>query len=314
MSDDGSLKIVLTWRPPRGLERIQTCTERIEIFVTENRDEALRQLTDAEVAFVTYFDAEMLSAAKRLQWIHVASGGVESILFPELVASPVQLTCAKKTFDIPGAEYALAIMLAFARRVDYDIRQRALRVFEWREPFELSGKTLGIIGLGGIGQEIARRAQCFGMHVIGLARRPRVCPPYLSELLLPGQLDHLLTCSDFVAVAVPNTSETRGMIGEAELRLMKETAYLIDVSGRPVLYDLDALMGALRENWIAGASLQIQPPPDSPLWDIDDLLISYHRATSQEQYDRFIEMFCENLRRYRQGQPLLGRVDKVAGY
>ena len=104
------------------------------------------------------------------------------------------------------------------------------------------------------------------------------------------------------------------MIGETELRAMKKTAYLVDVSGRSVLYDLDALIRALREGWIAGASLQMEPPPDSPLWDLDNLLISFHRATSQEQYDRFIELFCENLRRYRQGQPLLGLVDKVAGY
>jgi phosphoglycerate dehydrogenase-like enzyme len=152
------------------------------------------------------------------------------------------------------------------------------------------------------------------MRVIGLARRSRPCPDYLDEVLMPGQLSRLLRGSDFVIVAVPNTPQTRGLIGENELRCMKETAYLIDVSGRPVLYDLDALMRALEEDWIAGASLQIQPPSDSPLWDLDNLLISFHRATSREQYDRFVEIFCENVRRYRLGQPLLGLVDKTAGY
>jgi phosphoglycerate dehydrogenase-like enzyme len=288
--------------------------EGIDISVVEERGEILERLADAEVAFVTRFDAEMLRTAKRLRWIHFASGGVESVLFPELVASPVQLTCGKASFDVPGAEYALAVMLAFARRLDYDIRQRAHRTFEWNEPFELKDKTVGVIGLGYMGREIAKRARCFEMHVIGLARRPRACPDYLDEVLLPEQLPHLLASSDFVVVAVPNTPATQGMIGEAELRAMKKTAYLVDVSGRSVLYDLEALMRALREGWIAGASLQMVPEPDSPLWDLEKLLIAFHRATSQEQYDRFIDLFCENLRRYLQGQPLLGLVDKVAGY
>jgi phosphoglycerate dehydrogenase-like enzyme len=314
MTDDRPLEILLTWKPPRGLERIQRCVEEVQVSVAEDRETVLARVADAEVIFATYFDAEMLRAAKRLRWVHAASGGVESMLFPELVTSPVQLTCGKASFDIPCAEYTMAVMLAFARRIDYDIRQRAYRTFEWREPFELKDKTVGIIGLGHIGREIARKARCFDMQAIGLARRPRTCPPYLDEVLLPDQLPYLLTASDFVVVAVPNTPETQGLIGETELRAMKQTAYLIDVSGRPVLYDLDALARALQEKWIAGASLQVQPPPDSPLWDVDNLLISFHRATSYEQYDRFIDLFCENVNRYRQGQPLLGLVDKVAGY
>ena len=183
----------------------------------------------------------------------------------------------------------MAVMLAFARRLDYDMRQRVHRTYEWWEPFDLKGKTAGIVGLGNIGQEIARKARCFDMQTIGLARRPRACPPYLDEVLVPDQLPHLLAASDFVVVAVPNTPATRGMIGETELRAMKKTAYLVDVSGRSVLYDLDALIRALREGWIAGACLQVVPSLDSPLWDLDNLLISSHRATSQEQYDRFIE-------------------------
>jgi phosphoglycerate dehydrogenase-like enzyme len=314
MTDDTSLKVVLTWKPPRGLDRIRAAAGGVEISMATDRDTLLERLVDAEVVFATHFDAEMLEVAQRLQWIHAASGGVASILFPELVASPVQLTCAKTTFDVPGAEYALSVMLAFARRLDYDMRQRPEQTFEWREPFELKGKTVGVIGLGNIGQEIARKARCFDMQVVGLARRPRPCPPYLDRVLAADRLPELLAVADFVVVAVPNTPETRGVIGEAELRTMKETAYLIDVSGRPALYDLEALSRALREGWIAGASLQINPAPDSPLWELDRLLISFHRATSREQYDRFIELFCENLRRYQQGQPLLGIVNKEAGY
>jgi phosphoglycerate dehydrogenase-like enzyme len=309
-----ALNVLLTWKPPAGLERIQTCLPGIAVDVATEREAILQSLPAAEVVFGAGFDAELLAAARRLRWIQAASGGVDKLLFPELVASSVQVTSIKPCFDIPGAEYALAAMLAFARRLDYDLRQRATRTFQWGRQFELYGKTLGLIGLGNIGAQIAGRARCFGMRVIGLARRPRPCPPYVDELLPSERLHELLAVSDFVAVAVPITPQTRGMIGPAELRAMKPRAYLIDVSGRPALYDQEALVEALREKRIAGAALQVQPPSDSPLWELDNLLISWHRIGSEELMGRIVELFCENLRRYVRNESLLGSVDKEAGY
>jgi len=314
MAEDRPLNVLLTWKPPAGLERIQTCLPGSVVHVAEERDAILERLPTTDVVFGAFFDAEMLRAAPRLRWMQAASGGVDHLLFPELVASPLQLTSIKPCFDIPGAEYALAVMLAFGRRLDYDLRQRAARAFAWGRQFELYGKTVGLVGVGNIGAEIAQRARCFGMRVIGLTRRPRPCPPYLDELLSAERLPDLLAASDFVVVAVPNTPATRGLIGPAELAAMKPSAYLIDVSGRPALYDLDALIQALREQRIAGAALQVQPPADSPLWELDNLLISWHRIGSEELMERIVDLFCENLRRYSQNQPLLGLVDKQAGY
>lgn len=308
------LKILFTWKPLRGLERVEACLKEVEVQATEDSAEMLALIPEAEVACVGGFNARMLQAAIKLRWVQAFLGGVESLLFPEMKASPIPLTCLKGCFDVPAAEHALAVMLAYSRRLAYDIRQRPHRTFVWDEPTELKGKTAGIVGLGSIGLEIARKCRCFDMRVLGLSRRPRTRPDTVDEWLAPEQLPQLLAASDFVVVAVPLTPETTGMFGEAQLRRMKETAYLIDISGRPAIYDLDAMSRALKEGWIGGANLQIEPPANSPLWEIENLLISFHRATSQEQYDRCFDLFCENVRRYRSGQPLLGLVDKAAGY
>ena len=305
------LKILFTWNPPRGLDQIAACLPDLEVHATEDRAEILRLIPEAEVACVGYFDAEIFQAAKKLRWVQAFSGGVNGLLFPEFVASPIPMTCLKGCFGTAAAEHALAVMLAYATRLEYDIRQRPQRAFTITDPFELGGKTVGIVGLGDMGLEIARKCRAFEMRVIGLARRPRPCPDGVDQIL---PLPALLAASDFVVVTVPLTPETKGLIGEAQLRAMKPGAYLVDISGRPAVYDLTALERALRERWIAGANLQLVPAADSPLWGLENLLLSFHRVVSGEQYDQCVEAFCENLRLYRAGKPLLGLVDKPAGY
>ncbi|MCY3783848.1 MAG: D-2-hydroxyacid dehydrogenase [Chloroflexi bacterium] len=269
----------------------------------------------ADVLLVGDFDAAMLARAERLRWVHAASGGVESMLFPAFVDSPIPFSCSKGVFDTPGAEHALASMLGFARNLIYDVQHRPARDYVYGSPTELRGKTLGIAGLGRIGRELARLAQAFGMRVIALRRSDGVEHPHVDEMLHRDELPRLLRASDYVAVAVPNTPETRQLIGAAELALMKPTAYLIDVSGRDAIYDLDALADALRGGRLAGASLQIAPPPDdSPLWDIDTFHLSFHRATSSEEERRWLDLFTENIRRFQAGEPLHSLVDKHAGY
>jgi phosphoglycerate dehydrogenase-like enzyme len=314
MTSHRRTKVVLTWRP-FGFESLVQDFPEVDLVLATEREDALAELADADAAFAAGFDAELLAAGPGLRWVHAASGGVEAYLFPEMVESPVVLTCMKGAFDIPGAEHALAVMLAFARRLDYDLRQRPSREFEYTDPNELCGKTLGIVGLGGMGRELAKRASCLGMQVLGLARTPRPAPEGVDRVLQPGQLAALLTESDYVAVALPVTAVTRGVIGEAELRAMRPTAYLIDVSGRDALYDQEAVARALREGWIAGANLQIAPPPpDSPLWELDNFLYSFHRATSPECEQRGLAIFRANLSRFMEQRPLLSVVDKRLGY
>jgi len=259
MKERDKIKIVANWMPPNyetTLERIKD----VKLVVVSNREELLKEIADAEVACISgEWDAELLAAATRLRWMHAFSGGVEKYLFPEFINSPVVFTCLKGFFAVPAAEHALALMLLFTRCIHYDLRRQKTGDYgEYRgsEQSELSGKTIGIIGLGNIGRELAGKAHCLGMHVVGLDLRTDIDDPSFEQLFQPGQMMELLGMSDFVAVAVPLTKNTRGLIGAAELKAMKPTAYLIDVSGRNDIYDLDALASALRENEIAGAGMQ----------------------------------------------------------
>ena len=239
--------------------------------------------------------------------------------------SPITLTCSKTCFDAAGAEYALGIMLTFSRQLHHDLRHRPDREWKWsipgslrsqgQWPTELKGKTVGILGIGVMGSEIARMAKCFGMRVIAMARTQKRPLETIDRLVGPGQINELLADSDFVILSLPLTPDTKGIIGERELGLMKGSAYLIDVSGRPALYDLEAIQQALVKKYIAGAALQLElPPPDSALWKLENLLMSFHRIVTREEFRLVTDLFCENLQRYCQGQPLVGLVDKSAGY
>ncbi|HZJ44185.1 MAG TPA: D-2-hydroxyacid dehydrogenase [Pyrinomonadaceae bacterium] len=324
MSASDRLKVLVTWRPD-NLEQIKNCLEGIEVHDTVNREEMLDLMEDAEVAYVAGFDAALFKRAKRLRWVHVAAGGVENALFPEIVLSDVTMTCVKSCFGTTAAEHAMSVALLFSRQLHTDLRHRPGNSWEWQVPgalrvggewpFELNGKTFGIIGLGVIGKEIAKRARCFGMKVLALTRQTQHELEYVDEWFKPEGLSSLLSLSDFVILAVPNTPSTRGMIGARELSLMKQSAYFIDVSGRPALYDLDAITEALDRKLIAGASLQLPlPPSDSNLWNYENLVICLHRIVSREETDRVLGLFCENLQFYQRGLPLIGVVNKAEGY
>ena len=308
------LQVVVTF-DAHGVAEALADVPGVHLAAVGDAEAVAPHVPTADVLLVGDFDAALLARAERLRWVHAASGGVEKMLFPEFVASPIPFTCSKGVFDTPGAEHALASMLGFARNLIYDVQHRPARDYVYGSPTELRGKTLGIAGFGRIGRELARLAQAFGMRVIALRRSDGGEHPHVDEMLHRDELPRLLRESDYLAVAVPNTPETQQLIGASELALMKPSAYLIDVSGRDVIYDLDALADALREGRLAGASLQIAPPPDdSPLWDIDTFHLSFHRATSTEEERRWLDLFTDNLRRFRVGEPLLSLVDKHAGY
>lgn len=308
-------RLLMTFHDPELAEAMQT-VPGIDVQVATDRQAALKGIGDAEVVCAASFDGELMRHATRLRWVQAFLGGVEAVLCPELAASPIPLTCVKECFAAPGADHAMAVILAVAYRVDYYLRAQMRRTFAWRKPNEVSGKTLGIIGFGNIGQALAWRARAFGMRVIAIARRPRGDAAPADELLAPGQLAQVLGASDFIVVAVPLTPETRGLIGHAQLAQMKPTAWLIDISGREAIVDPQAVVKALEEHRIGGADLQFAAPPqrDSPLWEMDNLIMSQYSANSMEETSRAIALVVENLRRYRASEPLLGLVDKAAGY
>lgn len=310
----GKVKLLLTLDWPSLIE-VAGKADGYETVITTDKQEILEHIADTEVAAIVELDAEYLSVAKKLRWIQVFTGGVEGYLVPELCHSDIKLSSLKGMFGSVAAEHTLAHMFAFARKLNYDLLRRSSRNYDvYEEATELAGKTLGIIGLGNIGRALAQKANCLGMRVIGLARSQRDCPDGVEKLYEKNQILELVGQSDYLAVAVPNTAQTKGMVGEDILKAMKPSAYLIDISGRAAVYDLDAVTKALEEESIAGASFQVKMPEDSVLWDMDNFIYAFHRTTSKEMLDRIAGVFAENLRRYLNDQPLLGLVDKKLGY
>lgn len=321
-------RVVVTWSGYR--DRILERSRRegyghLGFLFSDDKDEIVSGLVDADVAFIGSWDADMLTAASRLRWIHAIGGGVKDYLFPEMVESDITFTCGKPAFTIPGAEFALGAMLMFSRRNHVTIgtpklTQRSPSQEVALRPVDLQGKTLGVLGMGGIGQALAPRAKAMGMRVLGTSRRSRQAPEGVDRMYGMDSVFDMVAESNFVAVAVPDTPETEGIVSEGLIARMKRGAVVLDCSGRPGLYDYGALEQALEAGKLAGICLQPSgdspgmPPDDAGFWTRDNVVVTTCRGTSSEQEDSCIGLFFENLRRFESGRPLLGLVDKIAGY
>lgn len=248
-----------------------------------------------------------LFGLQKLRWFHSFSAGVDNPAFWALAERGVQVTNSSGASSRPIAQYVLAMMLRIVERMDDWSRAQAERRWESIRTDELTGKTVGVIGLGSIGGEVARLATAFGMRVIGCRRSQRRARS-VDTLVPPERLPELLSASDFVVLAVPLTGATESLIGEAELRVMPSHAWLINVSrGRVV--DEPALVRALKEGWIAGACLDVfweEPlPEDHELWSLANAIVTPHNSgASRLNMERGTELFLENLRRYAAGRRL----------
>lgn len=285
-----------------------------------------KELADADIAFTFSIRPEQFREAKRLRWIHSPAAAVHQFLYPELVNSDVILTNAREVHGPVVAEHVLAVVFALAKRIPQDVRFQQKHIWGqeilWRDhqaPAEIADATLGLIGLGSIGRNVAKRASALGMNVICVREHPdSEKPEGVQEVLPASKLNELLGRADYVVLAIPVTAATRGIIGRDQLSQMKPGASLINV-GRGPLIDDAALVEALRQHKIAGAALDVfdqEPlPADSPYWDLENVLITPHTAgMTTKLWERHYTLFSENLRRFLRGQPLLGLVDKRAGY
>jgi phosphoglycerate dehydrogenase-like enzyme len=266
---------------------------------------------DAQVLFRCAMSKPQLKQALRdapqLTWMHTCSAGFDQLLVPEIIERGLTVTRSAATHHIPISEWVIAYILTAAKR--FPSLWKAQAEHRWSPPDtdEVGGKTVGIVGAGAIGAEVAKRCTALGMRVIATKRTPADSPLY--EMVMPAdQLPTLLAESDYVVLACPLTTETRGMIGERELRLMKPTAFLMNIARGALIVD-DDLVRALREGWIAGAFLdafQEEPlPADSQLWDVENLFITPHASyISRHFLERSTREFAENLRRYVDGEQL----------
>jgi len=295
-------------------------------FVRADSDaETIQRIPGADVAFGARLTPEHLAAARRLRWIHSPAAGVGNMLFPDMLASPVEITNSRGNSSGTIGEHVIAVTLALLRDLPLAWRRQAERTWAQNE-FDAgaSMRTLRearvlIVGLGSIGGEAARLAAAFGAHVIGVRRRVEGQPPAgVAAVVTPERLHQELPLADVVVVAAPQTPATVHLIGAPELAMMKGEAILVNVS-RGKLIDEAALVRALEAGRLRGAALDVfehEPlAPDSPLWAREDVLVTPHVSGFHAEYWRdAVAMFADNLRRFTAGQPLVNPVDKKAGY
>lgn len=279
-------------------------------------------IRDADV-FFGWPSREVFQAAERLRWVHCPGTGIDQIAsVPELISSNVVLTNARGPHANPMADHVFCMILTFAHR-DRELweDQRAhrwdSRKYDGRM-MELSGRTMGILALGDIGMAVARRAHAFGMAVYAVDIRSMPTPPFVQEVWEPERLDELLTLSDWFVVTAPLTAKTKGLIDRRRIEFVKPGAHLIVIS-RGGIVDEDALIDALRSGRIAGAGLDAMAceplPPDSPLWDMDNVILTPHSsALTPEMWEGRRQLFKENLRRFLANEPFLYVCDKQAGF
>jgi phosphoglycerate dehydrogenase-like enzyme len=262
----------------------------------------------------------ILERAPRLEWIHTRSAGLDSLMFPELIASSVPLTNGSGTFSQSLGEFVMAGALYWAKDVPRMLKSKAARRWDVFNIRELSTQTMGIVGHGDIGRAIARRAKAFGMRVLALRRdaAPRAGDHDVDRVYATEDLHGMLPECDYVVVAAPLTRGTKHLMSTAEFNCMKPDAIIMNVGRGPVI-DEAAMAEALRTKRIRGAALdvfEVEPlPDDSPLWDMDNVLISAHTADHTKDWlTDATRFFLEQFARWEKGEPLKNVVDKHAGY
>jgi glyoxylate/hydroxypyruvate reductase len=262
---------------------------------------------------------EIVQRAPRLRWVQSSSAGVgEWIRRLGLVDTPIVVTNAAGMHARPLAEFAVFAMLYFAKRWPHMAAEQRAHHWERCAIDTLTGKTLGIIGLGRVGQEVAQLAQPFGLRVIGTRGSRLDTPPAVERVYPASEFTEVLSRSDYLVLSVPHTPQTEGMLGAAQIATMKRSAVLINIA-RGVVVDENAMIEALRTGGLAGAALDVfrkEPlPAESPLWDMPNVLVTPHSmSTAYTENAWLTDLFCENLRRYLDGEPLRNEVDKIRGY
>lgn len=311
-----------------ALKRLSAIRDAANIFVSDNLGELERHAPEAEIILYSALTgsavpfAEIWRRAPGVKWVHSLAAGVDKLLIPELIESPVPVTNARGVFKRSLAEFAVLGVLYFYKRVRRLVEnQRAHRWDDFTVDW-LPGKVMGVVGYGEIGRECATFAKALGAKIYATRRKPELshADPIADRIFPATDLKQMLAGIDVLLAAAPLTPETRHMLGEAEFRVMKPSAIVINVGRGPVI-DEQALIHALQEQRLAGAALDVfetEPlRPDHPFWDMDNVLISPHctdRTRDPDWLDLTMQCFIDNFRRYINGQHLENVVDKKAGY
>lgn len=313
---------------PERLAKIRAAAGAMQVVNAETAELALQEIADADGMFGK-ITPELLAASKQLRWVQTATASLEHYVFPALLDHPLTLTNMRGLFSDVIADHVFGYILCFARNIHTYIRQQMEARYApvggeeersnfaagtcWvsnmdRAHLHVSDCTLGIVGLGQIGSEIARRARCFGMRVLAVDPYQTEAPEGVDAIWNLDQLPKLLGESDFVVVAAPHTPETAGMFQRAQFQQMKRRGYFINI-GRGAIVSLSALTEALEAGELAGAALdvfEIEPlPADHPLWKMPNVIITPHvAACSVRLAERHLQVLLKNVQNFAAGQPL----------
>jgi phosphoglycerate dehydrogenase-like enzyme len=276
--------------------------------------EALPRIAEAEILYAWNFPRELLPQAAKLRWVQNMGAGVERFMVPELPRRVV-VTRAAGIFGPWMAEYTLGWCLWFTQRAELFRAQQRERSWRQVDPLRLHGATLCVVGLGDIGRAVARAARGFGMHVVGVSQRGKKVPE-AARVYKTRDMLKAVAAADFIALTVPLTEATRGLIGPAELAAMKPSAWLVNIARGPVV-DEAALLDALWGNRLGGAVLDVfdeEPLPQGhPLWEFDNVVITPH-ISGPSTPGEIAPVFNDNLRRYLARRRLRYEVDRKRGY
>ena len=293
---------------------IEEAVPQVALTVVRGEEVTPELIGKAQIIF-GWLTKEQIGQAKCLKWLHLPSAGADDYTtISDYCNNDIRVTTSSGVFGMPIAEHIFAMILAY----NHNLQEYAYKKAEkkWHRNWntkDFFGSTIGILGLGDIGTEVAKRAKVWGATVIAVKRRQSEKPEYIDRLYSMEELDEVLKQSDYLVLALPNTPKTRNIINEEKLRLMKPEAFLVNI-GRGALVDQEALIRALSEGWIGGAGLDVtEPEPlpeDSPLWELKNVLLTPHASgTSPTNGVRRREIILKNLKNYLEGRPLINQVD-----
>jgi phosphoglycerate dehydrogenase-like enzyme len=322
--DDNTVLVLADPADPQ-LAILADLPEKTGIAVGNSPEAFARAAPDASVIFNWSGSGkllrEVLAMAPKVRWVHSRSAGLDNLLFPELVESPVPLTNGTGVFSPSLGEFALAAILYFAKDFRRMIRNQMAGRWEQFDITEISGQTVGIVGYGDIGRAVATRVRAMGMRVLAVKRHgPPLynVDPLVDQIYSPEHRIEMISRCDYIVASAPLTPETRGMIGEAEFGAMKPSAVVINIGRGPVI-DEDAMLKALTGGHIKGAGLDVfthEPLPEGhPFYRLENVLLSPHCADHTADWlEQAMRFFLENFERFRKGEPLRNVVNKKLGY
>lgn len=314
------------WRVPSSqVSRLREQFPRVTFTHAVSADDALTAIQTADVALASRLSPAMIEQALRLRWVHSTAAAVGILPLPELAARNIAVTNSRGIQAGAMAEHVMGGLLILSRR--FNLMMDAQRERRWIQnelatqtlPWSLKGRKMVILGFGATGQEVARRAHAFGMHVTGIRRRSDLpVPSFVDRVCSPDKLQDVLRGADVLVISAPAIRETERMIGEDHLALLKRGAIIVNVA-RAKIVEESAMLAALQSGQLGGAVLDVfehEPlASSSPLWTLPNVLISPHSSgVRPDHWDEVIDLFAENLNRFERGEPLLNTVDCKAGY